>query len=357
METVLQGRVEVRRVEERTLVRIVSTGMVTAVGATAPASCAAIAAGIAGFVEIPATDGGGFPITGALARHAVPRKLGFPLLLGLLALTVEEALGDAPADDIPVLVALSPSDQAGRPLGLDDAILPALAARLRTQLHGGSRVFAAGSTGVLRAIAHARSLLAAGRARACLVAGVDSLTGMDCLDQLDADERLKTTGNPDGLIPGEAAACLMVAPAGPRPPPDAVLIRGIGFAHEPVGIKDERPILGVALAAAINAALADAGLTMADVDFRIADVTGERYGMNEANYALGRTLKMRKLHFDFLHLGDCVGAIGAASAAAMLAYLKYLFDQGRSPHPGALCHCSSDTGDRAAAIVTGPMKE
>lgn len=343
--------------EERTLVRIVSTGMVTAVGATAPASCAAIAAGIAGFVEMPATDGGGFPITGALARHAVKRKLGFPLLVGLLALSVAEALGDAPGNDIPVLVALSPKGQAGRPLGLDEAILPALAERLGTPLNGDSRVFAAGSTGVLRALAHARSLLAARRAHACLVAGVDSLTGMDCLNQLDADERLKTIGNPDGLIPGEAAACLMVAPAGPRPPPAAVLVRGIGFAHEPVGIKDERPILGIGLAAAIAAALADAGLTMADVDYRIADVTGERYGMNEANYALGRTLKMRKLHFDFLHLGDCIGAIGAASGAAMLGYLKSVFDRGRSPHPGALCHCSADTGDRAAAIVTGPVKE
>jgi 3-oxoacyl-[acyl-carrier-protein] synthase-1 len=336
--------------------KILRTGMVSSVGASAPACNAAIRAGVSSFEEIPVNDRFGHPVVSAIARNVIPGKLGIHLLASMSAQTIEEALGSESLTDMPLLVAISPGDQPGRPEFLERMLLPAISAQFGMRLHPDSRVIAKGSTGTFRALAKARGLFKSGRAEKSLVCGVDSLATVANIGALDRTGRLKTVNNPDGMIPGEAAASLLVAPTEINRESDVATIRGLGFACEPVGIFAAEPNLGVGLAGAIQAALDDADLTVAELGYRIADVTGERYGMNEANYALGRVLKMRKVDFDFLHLADCIGAVGAASGACMLTYLKHLFDQGLSPYRGVLCHCASDDGDRAALIVVGPRQ-
>lgn len=338
------------------MIEIVSTGMVTAVGITAVASCAAIRAGITGFHEIPFIDGYGKFIVAAPARRAVPGKLGFYLLANMAFLSIKECIGDDSLDAVPVIVAVSEMERPGRPPQLDEKILHEIEKLLQQRLHRDSCVIAGGGTASFLAIRRARQMFFDGRVKACLVCSVDSLINKEILRYLELHERLKTEGNPDGLIPGEAATCLYLSSVNRGEQEERVVIRGLGFAHEDVTVSSDQPILGLGLANAMREALSNSNLSMEDIGFRISDVSGERYGFAESNYALARVLRIRKTRFDFLHCSDCIGEVGAAGGACMLAYLKSIFDKGIAPHHGVLCETGSDNGDRAVAIVMGRLR-
>ena len=192
--------------------------------------------------------------------------------------------------------------------------------------------------------------------RGCIVCAVDSLINKESLRYLERCERLKTEDNPDGIIPGEAAACLYLSPVNQANQGDSVVIRGLGYAYEEVTVMSDQAILGLGLAEAIKAS-ADANLSMETIGFRISNVSGERYGFIEANYALARVLRIRKEEFDFLHCSDCIGEVaGAGCLHVGLYYFSFSFDKGIALHSGVLCETGSDIGNRAAAIVTGRIK-
>jgi 3-oxoacyl-[acyl-carrier-protein] synthase-1 len=112
------------------------------------------------------------------------------------------------------------------------------------------------------------------------------------------------------------------------------------------------PVLGHGLAEAMKQALADAAIGMEDVGFRVSDVTGERYGFADANYALARVLRIRRPILDLIHLMDSLGTVGAAAGACQLAYLRFAFQKGYLPGDVAMCETSSDRGGRAVAMVS-----
>ena len=88
---------------------------------------------------------------------------------------------------------------------------------------------------------------------------------------------------------------------------------GLGFGIEPAHVETEdQPLRADGLAAAIRAALTEAGTTLAATDFRIVDVSGEQYGFKEATLALIRLLRVRKAEYDIWHPVDCIGEAGAA---------------------------------------------
>jgi hypothetical protein len=97
-----------------------------------------------------------------------------------------------------------------------------------------SRTFE-GSAGALQGIAAARVMLAAHRVDACLIAGVDSLLNRTDVDRLHDAGLIHEPGNPQGIIPGEGAACLLVRRAGvpPRPPPARAHVRRASPNHRP----------------------------------------------------------------------------------------------------------------------------
>src|SRR5262249_25415317 len=162
--------------------------------------------------------------------------------------------------------------------------------------------FAEGRTGVLRALSRARELLSTGEVRRCIVAGVDSYLGTPPLAALRSGGRLKLDDNPDGLIPGEAAAAIEVLPpkAGGRKTRTAGII-GLGFGTELATVASGEPNLANGLTTAIKQALAEAGTRAVDVDFRLSDLTGEQYFFKETANALLRTLREHKQSFPIWH--------------------------------------------------------
>jgi 3-oxoacyl-[acyl-carrier-protein] synthase-1 len=334
------------------MIQIAATGMVTALGMTSQASGAAIRAGLSAFQEIPFVDGRGYSIIAAPVRNRLHGVLGISLLAHMAFLAIEECLGGALISEVPLLLAVSDQHYSALTEDLELTLLGELATLFDRPLHAKSSLVATGGAACLDAIRQAQTLLSEGRVAGCLVCGVDSLISADVLSKLERSQRLKSADNPDGLIPGEAAACLYLRKVDPQMGQGALLIRGLGFAREEVTIDSDRPVLGIGLANAMKAALEESRLTMEAIDFRISNVTGERYGFIEANFALGRILRVRKETFEFLHLMDSIGAVGAAAGACMLAYWKFLLDRGAVPAWGGFCETASDDGARAVAVVT-----
>ena len=102
---------------------------------------------------------------------------------------------------------------------------------------------------------------------ALIFGGTDTLISMDACLKLDEEKRLNTVNNSDGIIPGEAAAFVVLQSteqAANNPQPPLGYLRGLGVAAEPNAREaDLDATLG--LSSAINQALTQAGITATDI--------------------------------------------------------------------------------------------
>lgn len=335
-------------------VAILGAGMMTGVGLSAPASCAAIRCAIDNFTETRFMARGGEWIIGSAVPLEEPWR-GQAKLVKLLAGPVRECLElvpDVPPEDIPLLVCVAERDRPGRLDGLDNSLFFELQRELGAVFHADSEIIAEGRIGGALALYRARQLLYRAQQphRCVIVAGADTILVGPTLMAYDERDRLLTPRNSNGFIPGEAGAALLLA----RPElanGDGIVCRGIGFAREAATIESEEPLRADGLAQAIRAALAEAGTTIADIDFRITDISGEQYAFKEASLALSRLLRVRKETFDIWHPADCIGEVGAAALPCMLAVALFAGRKRYAPGPAILAHLGNDDGKRTALVV------
>ncbi len=336
---------------------IVSTGMVCPVGLNAEAACAAMRAGISAFEELPYIDNSGEPIMGAVVpgftldnRHFKKR------LIDMLARAVTECLGKVPqlsTDKIPVLVALAEPDRPGFPSGLAENIINGLQDSLGLNFHPKfSQVISSGHTSGFEALGIAREIMKQHGVSACLVCGVDSYIRAGSLLWLDQHWRLKTEENSDGVIPGEAAAAVLVGMSAATETSSSVELTGIGFAHEGAGILSQEPLLGLGLSEALRNALAAAGIGFHEVDFRVSDVTGESYGFREQMLSLARVMRARREEgASIWHCAEFIGDTGAAAGVCQLVLAFQAFEKGYAPGNNGVCYTSAVSGGRAVAVL------
>src|SRR5690606_7286089 len=175
-----------------------------------------------------------------------------------------------------------------------------------TTLFRSSMIVSQGRVGAAVALREARTLLYQKRHRAVVIAGVDSYLNEPTLRAYESSRRLLTAENTDGFIPGEGAAAIIVRRPARSNEPQLCLV-GLGFAVESATVDSEQPLRADGLAAAIRAALTEAGTSMHALDYRIADVSGEHYYFKETALALSRILRVRKEEFDLWHPADSIG--------------------------------------------------
>lgn len=333
---------------------VLGTGMVTGVGLTAPAACAAIRCAIDNFQETRFMDAGGEWLLGCEVPLEQPWR-GRTKLVKMLAMALQECLDDVPDLDpasTPLILGVAETSRPGRLEGLDDALIPEVEAELGLRFHPGSRVIAGGRIAVVEGLWRARELLASRDVDRVIVAGVDGLLIASSLAAFEARDRLLTSQNSNGFIPGEAAAALAVELARPSEAPQ-LLCMGLGFGSEPAHVEaEDQPLRADGLVAAIRGALAEIGTTLAATDFRIVDVSGEQYGFKEAALALSRLLRERKAEYDIWHPADCIGEVGAAIGAVMLGVTRAAVTKAYAPGNHVLAHFGNDDGRRAAAILS-----
>ena len=333
-------------------IAVTGAGLVTSVGLSAPAACAAIRAATTNHTETRFISAAGEWIIAAQVELEQPWR-GREKLAQMAALAVEECLstGEPPEPGtLPLLLCVAEKDRPGRLGGLDDRLFAELVERTGVQFHPKlSSVVAYGRVAPAVALSRARDLIEGQGAERVLIAAADSLLLWPTLSEYYEQRRLLMPGNSNGFVPGEAAGAVMMS-SRPGPGPQ-LFCTGLGFSQEQSTILSEAPLRGDGLAAAIKQALADAGCAMHDLDFRIADTTGEHYYFKEAALALSRVLRQRKETFDIWHPTDCVGETGAAVGVIALAVALAACRKGYAVGPNILLHLGNDAGQRAAAVL------
>jgi len=332
---------------------ILASGMVTGIGLNAQASCAAIRCGITNFAETRFMDKGGEWIIGCSVPLAEPWR-GRAKLLRLIVPAIQECLGSVKnisVNEIPLLLCLAEKTRPGRLDGLDQTLLAEIEAALDVRLHSRSGTVEQGKVGGVIALKQAMRLFAEEGIRYCLIAGVDSFLVASTLAAYEEKNRLQTSKNSDGFIPGEAGAAMLIGPTS-EISETGLSCLGLGFGQERATVESEDPLKADGLVAAIRSALSEAGRTMGDMDYRITDLSGEQYGFKEASLALSRTLRSRKERFDLWHPADCIGEVGAAIVPCMLGVLLAARRKNYAPGKNALCHAANDSGERACMVVS-----
>jgi 3-oxoacyl-[acyl-carrier-protein] synthase-1 len=356
------------------MVTIVGTGVVSPVGLSAPSTCAALRAGVSGmrlfegWADVGEAPDPPFPAGRTPLEWLQPdfpyqwpghEAMGKPLPRPHVLVTpgperlVELALPAAEEAWARAGFASQRGPGVGLYLGVDDADDPgpvseALAGSLglRFEIVRSDRL---GRASGLAALHRAMRHLADGRVRVALVGGVDSLLRRAPVARLEEQGRLKMEDVPDGVIPGEAAAFLVLEAGGDR--------GHVGVTETALGeeetVKEGEPSRGVAL----SRSLARATRSMRDFPWVACDLNGERYrhlewGISSVR-ALGH-LRMRKggpTETDVWHPADCTGDTGAASGILDAAWAVTALRKGYARTDSALVWGGSDGPLRAAALL------
>ena len=325
------------------------TGLVTSVGLSSPASCAAIRAKLTNPSETRFVPAAGEPIVAHQVVLEAPWR-GLQKLARMAAMTIEECMEEVPRDDwsnVPLLLCVAEPGRAGRTEGLDAELFAEIQLLLSANFAADSSIVAHGRVSAGVALAQARKLIYEKMHSQVLVVATDSLLTWPTLSAYAHDDRLLTPNNSNGFIPGEAAGAVLVAA-----PHDVAELRciGIGFAVEKANVDSGEPLRGDGLTLAIKDALVDAGCELHDIDYRIADLSGEQYYFKEASLALNRVLRKRKEDFEIWHPAEAIGEAGAASGLACLAVMQMAAAKGYAPGRRSLLHLANDSGARVAIV-------
>ena len=334
---------------------ITGRGLVTPVGLSTAASCAALRAGIARLQELPAgvvdaatneekpICGGLEPIAG-LAKEAETERVA---QLARYALT--EALLSSRGNT-------SPQGAIGLYLGLDDQedAAPVLAACRELLPQANAHPFTDGRCAGLLALHAGLRALQQGQVAAAVVGGVDSLIRSAVLQRLLAEELLQCPANPRGIVPGEGAGFVVLETAEAAQTrgvvPQALLLAA-ALAEEPTAGSDEVN-QAQGLTTALRQAITEAGGLQAP-PLVICDLNGDRYRAMEWSFAAMRTIGPLPGESALWHPADCIGDTGAASGLINLMWASEALIKGYARVEHALIWGASHNSKRAAAIL-GP---
>lgn len=354
---------------------VTGTGAVTPVGLSAPASFAALRAGIArlvGFEDFEVAGGdvpskpvaaGRVPVewfAGGPVEEEWPghERFGAPIPLpphvhvpagpGRLAFLAAHAAREACAE-----AKLAAGPALGLYLGTDEADdATALADGLHAALPGKPelvRTYRNGRASGLLALAHAARHVSEGRVQAAVVGGVDSLLRPDVLRRLEDAGRLKSAASRDGFLPGEAAAFLVLEREDVArrhgAAPLARLAAAAAASEPTAGTTD--PCQGQGLTAAVRTVLEEAGRR--DGCLVVCDLNGERLRALEWALVNARLSHTVKGFVDLWHPADCIGDSGAASGPLGAAWAVTALRKGYATKPHVLLWGASDGAARAAA--------
>jgi 3-oxoacyl-[acyl-carrier-protein] synthase-1 len=327
--------------------------MVTAVGLDAPSACAAMRARLDGFQETRFLGTGGKWLVGAPVP--LPRNwIGQKRIVHLAAGAVVDALAAAPGveADLALILCLAETTRPGRPVADPESFLRDLSAAVGLPARTRTHVVAHGRPSGFVALDRAGKLLTEGAAGHVLILGVDSYLTVASIAHYLAARRILGPGNANGFIPGEAAAAILVGPAG------GLRLTGLGLAREPAFIYNgldqdaaHLPLRGDGMTAAYSAALTAADVDLAHVEYRISDLIGEQFFFKQAALASLRLERVRSAFQDLWSPGENLGNVGAAVVPIMLGMALTAAAKGYAPGSPLLIEASGDDGACGAAVL------
>lgn len=325
---------------------ILASGVVSSVGLTARATCAAIRAKVTNPTATRFIGPGGELITGHAVALDDPWR-GGRKLAQMAVLAADECLANAEDHGSAVPLVLCVPRRAA------DETAERCLSLLRDHgigIQGEPAVVTAGKTSAAVAAIHARKLLDTTRATSVLVVAVDSLLSWPILQTLASSRRLLGPGNADGFIPGEAAAAILFGRSR-----TGLECASVGFGLESAIRGSGIPVRADGLVGAVRAALADADLGLHDIDLRLSDISGEQLHFKEAALTMTRLLRRRLEMLDIWHPAESIGECGVALGLILLAVADDAHRQGYSHARRWLLQMSDDDGGRAAVVLRAPL--
>jgi len=217
-------------------------------------------------------------------------------------------------------------------------------------------VFPTGHAAGLMALAAAMNAISDTRVDGCVVAGVDSYIEPDTLHWLEECDQLHGAGffnNAWGFIPGEAAGALLLVDRRTleRCQQDPLAaVHAVGLANEINRIRTETVCTGQGLTEAFRGAL-----HALQPDTRVTDIycdmNGEPYRADEFAFASLRVKDRLDSATDFIAPADCWGDVAAASGPLHIMLAARAGEKGYAKGAHALVFASSESGERAAALI------
>ncbi len=366
---------------------VTAIGMMSPLGDDAVEACAAARAGISRIAELANLDFAGDVAFGAETMDGPPTINGSVVRgIGDTFVGVARALllGGPAIDEILRRRALDPAERArtGLVVNLSDhfvldavarsqpgGALPSVAWRRATETLAArlaeprqlapvarqSIVCHGGNAGLAAAVNEAAKMLAAGWVDRCIVGAIDSRAEAGFLKAAARLRLLRTADNPVGLIPGEAAAFLLLerpADASRSGAPALASIASPSAGIDAVDLlaEDAAPS-GERLAEVLRAALA----ASPGVAFSIGDLNGTVRRSVEWGNALVRLREESRLpDFPVWLPGIPFGDTGAAVGALGVCMAVRGFARRYAPGPAAAIWLSSESGAKAALVVRAP---
>lgn len=332
-----------------TALQIITTGMCCAVGYNTEAACAAMRAGMDHFRETLFTDYQGNLIIGAelygIQHWGVSRMAWMFQQVLLECMDKNQHL--IPKETCLILI----TPELDRPDNYAEWSQDIF--QMCTQqhgFHGSSCALSLGKIGIIPALAYANQQLLNSDINQVLIVGVDSFFTSSTISHYLNTQRLLTTDNEDGFIPGEAAGAIVVTL--PNRQKSGLIINGMGQAEEPAHIlQDNYPNRANGLFQAICAANADCGSPLTNTLFHMSAIGNESFYFKEIELAISRSLEHKVADYPHIMLSSSLGEVGAASGPLILAYLSSVMRRSDGPGHKGLIHFSDDSGRRAAARV------
>lgn len=344
-----------------TTLDVVAVAARTPLGATAPATAAAVRAGVAGFAEFPFAMFNGEPVIvcadGEIASALEGHARIVPMIESVLGEAIA-ALGDSSYRGRCYLLLALPETRPGFSEADAAAVSEKASALLRTHLPDvRAGVVGRGHAGAIRAVERVAEETAKGTDGLFIIVGADSYHHPDTFVWLENDKRFAQPNIRSGFIPGEGAGCLVLATpelSGRLGLPVTATVTGVGTAQESLLRDSETGSFGKGMIAAVEAAVEGLRLPHEGADTVYADINGERYRSEEWGFvAMHSYQAMKSLEYELP--GSCWGDVGAAFAplAAVLAVQSHARRYAKGPR--ALVMAGSDSGLRGAMVIHGPM--
>ncbi|RKH55507.1 hypothetical protein D7V93_22715 [Corallococcus llansteffanensis] len=353
-----------------------SMGLVTSVGRSAQAACAAIRAGISRprrcsyYTSLDSETQDTLPITSHPIRAYTEGFGGAGLWMRLARGALTDLLGDPglpPTSDVGfwrrtglLAVTASPEGERfqmeeGGQRSLEEAFLHPLLERLALPLERQhSRLSGVDHAGTALALQGAWRLLSQGACERVLLVAVDSYLDPLTLQWLDGAERLKAGDVPSGLSPGEAGVCLLLEKedsARRRGAAPLAFVTAVATGREPHSYLRGEVSTGAGLARCVREALETAGLPQPYEGDVFSDLSGETWRAQEWGSAvvrLSEQLGSPRLHLPCVSVGD----VGAASGALGLCLATHTLQRGHTRQGSALVLSSSVEGDVGCMVLS-----
>lgn len=354
---------------------ISAMGLATSVGHNAADSCASIRAGLQRPCPVPGfevLDGDEQEAVALTARPMAGVTDGFEGIGRWVVMAVAAArdLGSAPGLDAgsrafwegTAFCAVLPEPDDRRfdsdlPWARDPArsLVVSLQENLRWPIDAAKLVsLRTAHAGLAHAIESAKPRLAQGQFQRLVICAVDTYVDAASLEWLLEEDRLKLDEQPFGVIPGEAAAWLVLeTDSAARARGGSLLaeVAAAAFVPGKHGFRTQQPMLGESLHEAVARALAACG-EPALTGLVLADLNGEPWRAHELGSAQQRLgAKLPSSQAQWLLPASSLGETGAASASVATCVAVASWQRRYGPRATAAVLSTSEAGHAGCVLL------